>query len=119
MVDPRYLPIVVSEPLSSDFRQPKGGGGGRRVFGEVTPTVRENLASQISDVKEFFASSFLDRPNVPAVARISLKLAAVAKSHFPKTILNESTCPVIGCDGLGQHLASATPEGLDALSEAI
>lgn len=119
MVDPKYLPIVVSEPLSSDFRQPKGGGGGRKLFGEVTQTVRDNLVSQISEVKEYYASSFADRPNVPAVARISLKLAAVAKSHFPKTILNESTCPVIGSDGLGQHLASATPDGLDALSEAI
>jgi serine protease AprX len=119
MVDAKYLPIVVSEPLSSDFRQPKGGGGGRKLFGDVTPAVRQNLASQISDVKDFFASSFAARPSVPAVARISLKLAAVAKTHFPKTILNESTCPVIGCDGLGQHLVSATPEGLDALSEVI
>ncbi len=119
MVNPRYLPIVVSDPLSVDYRKRKGGGSSKRVFSEVTPAFRERLASQITDVKEFFKSSFAAYPKVPAVARISLKQSALAKSHFPKTILNESTCPVIGCDGLGQHLASATPDGLDALAEAV
>jgi serine protease AprX len=54
------------------------------------------------------------------LARLTLKPAALAKSHRPAETFNDATCPIIGDgDELGEFLVLVTPERLDRLEAKI
>lgn len=119
MADERRLPLKVVIASTSDYRPMGGGGGDRKVFGDVTDDLREALALQLESVHKTFADTFNAWPGVPAVAKVVLKDEALAKSHRPKELLRETTCPVIGVDRLGELLVSASPAGLDRLAQKV
>lgn len=115
----RLLPIKVVVPLDGDFFRPDSRGGEKKVFGEVTEAVRRTLADQAQQVLEHFQDSFREFPNVPAVAKVSLKPQAVAKSHRPVRLLADDTLPVIGTQGLGELLVSVQPGRIEAFQERV
>lgn len=119
MSEHQRLPLKVVPPLERDFYEPNAAGGPKKVFQPVTTEFRERLAAQVIDVRDSFKTSFVEFPNAPAVARVSVREDAIAKSHRPTGILSLQTCPIIGAEGLGQLLVSATPEGLEALARRI
>lgn len=119
MNDNSKLPLKVVPPLTRDFYEPKLGGGRKKVFEKVTKEFRQRLASQVIEVRDAFKDSFSEFPNLPAVARVTVREDAVAKSHRPTAVLSEQTCPIIGAEGLGHLLLSVTPSGLDALARRI
>lgn len=112
-------PLKVVPPLTRDFYEPKTGGGPRKEFEKVTREFRQRLASQIMEVRDAFKDSFTEFPDLPAVARVTVREDAVAKSHRPTAVLSDQTCPIIGAEGLGQLLLSVTPNGLEALARRI
>lgn len=112
--EPR-LPIKIVLPRDSEFQRPEGGGGGTKIFGEVTPEMRDALDYQVGEVDAFFRETFR-RSSLPAVARVTLKPKALAKSHRPTDLFDERTCPIIGIGGFGELYVSARPAGLQSLS---
>lgn len=113
------LPIKVVVPSDADFQAPENGGGSKKVFDDVTPEIRRLLSEQVSNIDQYFSEAFKAHPTVPAVARVTLKEAALAKSHRPTTLFDSNTCPIIGIQGPGQLLVSVKPQGLRALKEKI
>lgn len=113
------LPIKVVPPMQEDFYRPDGGGGDPKVFENPTPEVRAMFANQVIEIRDAYADAFRETPGVPAVARLTLREDAVAKSHRPTKILSQRTCPIIGSEGLGELLLSVTPIGLENLARAI
>lgn len=113
------LPLKVVPPLERDFYEPEPSGGPKKIFGSVDAEFRERLVAQVMQVRENFKASFLEFPDVPAVARVTVREDAIAKSHRPTSILTTQTCPIIGAEGLGQLLVSATPDGLENLARRI
>jgi hypothetical protein len=119
MAGPEHLSIKIVEPRPDDLKAPEGSSGPRKVFGEVTPELRNRLADQVRSVREHFAASFQQFPSLPAVARVRLKEKALAKSHRPTGLFTTSTTPIIGTRGFGELLVSVRGDGLDRLARRI
>ena len=119
MAEEHMLPIKVVLPRDIDYRKPSPSGGGPTVFGEVTAEVRGALASNLQNVNSHFASTFRRFPEVPAVAKVILKPEAVAKSHRPTDLFNETTCPIIGANSLGELYISVRPERVDLVTRRL
>jgi hypothetical protein len=81
-------------------------------FSPVTGEKRSGLADQMKTVKSHFATKFQDWGNVPAVAKVTLIPAAVAKTYRPTAIFDSTTCPIIGVGKLGELFVSVTPNGI-------
>lgn len=114
------LPIKVVIPRDEDYRRPDhSGGGGNKLFGEVTPEVRDALEHQVDVVERFFQPSFRHSPGLPCVARVILKRRALAKSHRPMTLFDDTSCPVIGVGELGELYLRVQPDGLRTLGHKI
>lgn len=119
MSDAPKLPLKVVPKLERDFYRPDFNGGGKKVFGEVTKEIRQNLASEVIRIRDHFTSAFRAHPSVPAVATAKIRSEAIAKSHRPTGILSSSTCPIIGVQGLDDLLISVTNDGLERLARKI
>lgn len=89
------------------------------MFGLVTLEIRSSLAQQIMAVESAFASSFKTDSEIPAVAKVRLKKEALAESYTPVAIFTDSSCPIIGCDQLGELHISTTQYGLAKLQQQI
>lgn len=119
-MDKREYPIKVVEIRSTDHRPPGGPKGGPpKLFGKVTDKTRKALVNQIAETQDHFQQYFELWPNLPAVAKVTLKEEALAKSHRPTALLMNKTCPIIGTLDFGEVLVSATPDGLSKLSKRI
>lgn len=114
------LPIkVVLARKDIDFVPDKKPGGSDTPFVPVTDEMRSSFVSAVRGVESYFAASFQNDPSLPAVAKVSLRPEATAKSHRPTALFNEDTCPVIGAESPGELLVSVAPVGLKRLSETI
>ena len=113
------LPLKVVPALEVDFYRPLVAGGDPKVFGEVTPELRQKLAAEVIGIRDGLRDAFGEFPGLPAVATLTVKEKALAKSHRPTRVFSEKTCPIIGSDGLGDLFLSVTPLGLERLAVAI
>lgn len=119
MVDQVRLPVKVIIPRDDDLRAHTTGGGGRKLFGEVTEQTRSALIGQLDGVREYFSSVFADPSSPPAVAKVVLKKEALAKSHRPHGLFRPTSCPIIGGKEFGNLLVSVGPDGLNELTEKL
>lgn len=113
------LPIKVVFPRPDDYKAPPPAGGGATMFGVVDDALRATLAGGVRGVARHFEEPFRLEADVPAVAKITLKREAVAKSHRPTELFNSQTCPIIGGNALGELYVSVEPRGLDRLARTI
>ncbi|MFJ0304723.1 S8 family peptidase [Acinetobacter baumannii] len=117
----RENPILVIKPSVRDHRpleNPKPGPA--KIFGDgASKERREILAEQTETTLQSLLPEFKRWPNIPAVAKITLKEEALAKSHRPTALFTNTTCPIIGTLGFGEILVSATPMGLSRLKSKI
>jgi serine protease AprX len=112
------LPIKVVIPQPKDRYVPPGGGGGRKIFGDPEQA-KEQLVEQLAGVMSYFDRSFGEQPDLPAVARVTLKREALAKSHRPYGLLENAECPVIGTRGFGEVLVSVRSNSIRRLQTRI
>jgi hypothetical protein len=113
-----HLPIKVVIPHQEDLRPPRGGGGPPKDFTDVFDQTRDALLTDLSKVHAHFDRIFT-ASNLPAVARITLREEALAKSHRPDALLSDRTCPIIGSENFGQLLISVRPDSLKRLEATI
>lgn len=118
MANDRRLPIKVVFSKKEDFVPPQAGGGGAKIFGDVTPELREQLVRQLDDVVRCFATSF-EASMTPAVAKVILKTEAIAKCHRPVQLFSKETCPIIGGGDQGEVYVSVVPDGVQRLKHRI
>ena len=112
-----YLPIKVIIPTSHDFKRPKIGGS-QTDFTRFHDESRKTLLVDLNNVKMYFEKTFTTS-NLPSVARVTLREEAFAKSHKPKSIFNEKTCPVIGAENFGELLITVMPNSIQNLIQTI
>ncbi|PCJ51631.1 MAG: hypothetical protein COA70_13835 [Planctomycetota bacterium] len=119
MTNKPKLPIKVVSPSTGDYRGPRPAPQKSKIFVPVTDELRSELASQVDSVKSHFSAAFKANPDVPAVARVTLRENALAKSHRPNRLFREQSCPVIGVDDAGELLVSVTPKGISGIDSDI
>ena len=116
----RRLPIKVVLTNDDDHRRPDRRGGAAKVFDEgATPEVRQMLVGQLEGVREYFNEIFPPGSSLPAVARVVLKTDALAKSHRPRDLFDQNTCPIIGGQKFGDLLVHVSSDGLSELETKI
>lgn len=115
----KKLPLKVVPALSADFYNPEPGGGAATVFDEVTTELRQQLAASVIAIRDDMRAQFEEFPGLPAVATLTVKEKALAKSHRPTQVFSDRTCPIIGSEGLGDLFLSVTPLGLENLARTI
>jgi len=113
------LPIKVVIPQERDYFRPSHGGGDPKEFVDVTTEVRGSLVAQLERVNNYFNPMFQKFPRTPAVARVTLRKQALAKSYRPDNLLNTNTCPIIGVEGFGELLVSVQPQSLELLADNV
>lgn len=105
---------------ANDHRPPRPMSGDSKVFGDgASPERRKELSKEVDKVIENFRSTFVKWPDLPAVAKVTLKKEALAKSHRPMALFSKRSCPIIGTLDFGEILVSATVDGLDELKDRI
>lgn len=107
-----YRPIKVVKEMEWAHERNTTGGNDPKEFRKVTPEFRTALANQVDQVSSYFEESFGKHPDVPAVAIVTLRSDAIAKSHRPNRVFNEDTCPIISIDNIARLLVSVTRSGL-------
>ena len=113
-------PIQVIQVRNSDHKPPPDTMSiDQKVFGEVTSALRESLSAQSNSLLDYFEQHFNQWPDIPIVAKVTLKEEALAKSHRPVALFSPTTCPIIGTLDFGEILVSATRDGLARLSRRI
>lgn len=114
-------PILVIKPSKNDHRDPiTKKPGDPKIFGDGASTARRvELAKQTDQILDFLKKDFERWPELSAVAKVTLKEEALAKSHRPTALFTKSTCPIIGTMGFGEILVSVTPKGLRRLKDKI
>src|SRR5215469_2989084 len=115
MTERRPIKIVI--PRVEDMHPPHSGGS-TKIFPTADGFV-ENLEKQIDRVELAFAKNFASEAALPAVAKVTLRTDAMAKSHRPTEILNQKTCPIIGSQDFGELLVRIDPNGLRQLRREI
>lgn len=115
----RLLPIKVVFPSTIDYQAPAAGFGKPTFFGECSDSLRQHFDAQVAAVQSYFTQSFAKWGELPAIAKLRMKPQATAKSHRPEEIFNESTCPIVGANRLGELFVSVSSGGLQRLSKKV
>jgi hypothetical protein len=114
---PERLFIKLILPKQGKEHKVAGGGGPLRPFRSVTPQFRATLSSQVRAIERTIRP--LTQRTGGAPIRVRLLPKAFAKSHRPKHLFSEQTCPIIGAGKLGELFLKATPSGLEALDRFV
>lgn len=98
----------------------RGGGSPKDFFaGSDSEFVqhRDNLQEQLDEIKNMqLISSFAK----VSYAKVTLKQAALAKSHRPTSqLFKKDVAPVVGAGDLGELFIELTPESIDQVSKKV
>lgn len=98
----------------------KGGGPSKDFFAENDIEFvkhRDNLQNQLSEIRSMqLVSSFAK----VSYAKVTLKQAALAKSHRPTSqIFTRDIAPVVGAGDLGELFIELTPENIDKINDKV
>lgn len=112
----KNLPIKVVMQRGEDIV--KNLGNGRvKFFGEVTEELQKKLVNEMDKLKSYYTDFFQENPNVPAVAKITMKEEAMAKSHKPNNFCQN--LPIIGSGKLDEIFIRISPEGIRKTKENL
>lgn len=120
-MDKHNNPIKVVRIDGKDYKAINYSGFGEpQVFGDgATEELRTRLAAETHSVLEYFSQDFAKWPGVPAIAKVSLRPEALAKSHRPQNLFSSTSCPIVGTLDFGEILISVTEKGLSSLQKRL
>lgn len=114
---PDRLPIKVIMPKQAKERRVQGGGSKAKPLRPVNSRYRRTLSKQVGAIRKAI------EPQVKTVGaapmRMQLFSKALAKTHRPKQLFSESTCPIFAGGATGELFLKATPDGLSRLQQVI
>lgn len=110
------LPIQIVTPGQGDHR-PNQAGGSTKPLSEVDAKFRGVLTTQLKAVEAEIVED-LETLGV-APMRVTLIPKAYAKSHRPKRLFSDESCPIVGAGRMGELFIKATPRGLHRLHTMI
>ncbi len=114
---PERLPIKVVLPNQGDRRSVPSGRSPPKPFRDVDDEFRASLAEQVMAIRRGLARSLTTVGVAPL--RVKLIPRAYAKSHRPRALFSNRTCPIVGAGQLGELFVKATHDGLSRLQETI
>lgn len=113
------LPIKVVFPTKTDYVRPVRTGRLFEPLRPVTPAFRRRLHNNVRNTRNAFAAAFKESTEIPAIASVTLRPDALAKSYRPSEIFNSVTAPIIGSRRNGELLVSVTERGLSQIDREI
>jgi hypothetical protein len=116
----RDNPALVVEHGSHELKQVTGGGGGRKLFAEVTANLRKKTAAEWKSAADESLNSAAGFGFDAGVLKIKLRSKAIAKSHRPKYLLQQAgRARIIGATQIGTLLVAVSRQTADAGHDAI
>ncbi|TCK09080.1 S8 family peptidase [Marinobacterium mangrovicola] len=113
-------PIKHVQFSTTDYFKPSvNPGGSSTPLKPVTKEFRNELLSSIDRVYQSLEAGVETSGVDTCAALVELESNATAKSHRPKALFNEKTCPFFGDQGYGKLLIQVNPKGLEALRKKI
>lgn len=112
-------PIKLISLRKEDVKPNRANGGDRKIFCEVTHELRNGFARKIDAVESLFEQRFKKHPKTPAVAKVTLRSDAIAKSHRPTSLFSSSTCPIIGVGESNELYIEVNTQRLNSLKQKI
>lgn len=110
------LPIIMVAQRTEDIKP--NISNGRVVFLEpFTDKVRNNIFTQCEKIKSNIAK--IEEQEVPCIGKVIMKEKAIAKTHKPNNLFNNTTCPMVGTGKLNEIYVKITPKGIDNLEKEI
>lgn len=105
----KNFPIKLVMQKAEDTKS-NDGGGRVKFFGEVTSGLQTAIEGKFEQVLDFYQDVFSENELVPAVAKITVKPEAIAKSHKPNDLCRK--CPIIGGEDLGEIFIKLSPKSI-------
>lgn len=115
------LPIRIVDP-SRDFSKRNTSGGSSDVTSFLPEDLlvehKEKLMKEIENTLKLSHEEF-QKYHTPGLIKAKLQEKAIAKSHRPKSVLNQDTCPIVGGGEPGELFLSSTEKGITKLKDRI
>lgn len=115
---PPRLPIKVISSKQGKERPVPAGGKRPEPFRKITSSYIASLRTQVAEIEKSVRQIHKDS-SLPVPIRVTVLAKAVAKSHRPRQIFSERTCPIVGAGKLGELYLKGTRHGLAALGKKI
>ena len=112
------LPIKMILPNQGRHSRVPGGSNKAKPFRDVSASYRGSLRNQVQAIEQSIAALPASRKG-PVPVKVSLIPQALAKSHRPKKMFTEKTCPIVGAGGAGVLFLKGSPLGLQAIGEML
>lgn len=106
----KNLPIKLVLQRTSDTQKNQGGGG-IKLFCEVTKELQDVMTEKFEGVLSYYESVFQESELIPAVGKITVRPEAIAKSHKPNDFCRN--CPIIGSEDLGEIYIKVSKKGIE------
>ena len=111
------LPIKLIMPKQGTERRISGGGSPPKPFRDVDQEYRQRLSNQVAAIQDAIAPQLKQTKVAPVRVKVIAK--AAAKSHRPKRLFSDQSCPIIGRGRIGELFIKATSRGLAELAKMI
>lgn len=110
------LPIkLVLQKTTDVFKNT--GSGETKFFGEVTPELQTEIANKFESLMDFYDDVFQENEKIPAIAKITVKPEAIAKSHKPDDLCRN--CPIVGTEDLNEIYIKVKKKSLQDTIELV
>ena len=106
----KNLPIKIILQRDQDVEKNKGGGE-LKIFRVIDPDFINAIIDKFEYLNHYYLNVFSKDESIPAVAKITLREDAVAKSHRPNELCKE--LDIIGAKALTELFVKITPNGIN------
>lgn len=113
-------PALVVEHGPRELKQHPPGGGGRKLFADLTAGLRTKTANSWVGVAQAALSTAKQSQFDAGVVKVKLREKAIAKSHRPRYLFQSAgRGQIIGSSAIGTLLVAVTDESLEATAQAM
>ena len=110
------LPIIMVAQRPEDSKP--NTTSGRVVFLEpFTDKLRNDMFIQCMKIKNDIEK--IEEKEIPCIGKVIMKEKAIAKTHKPNNLFNETTCPMVGGGKLNEIYVKITQKGIENLEKEI